>query len=138
MRIANLNTNTFIRQISHSLFPTKETRNTLSDIKYTAAAGIKVITHIIRLYIMPLPYGLSSPANLEIIRRDVYKRQPECYEKESISCGMLEYPQYTRPENFRGMRVPEVLLGGNHAEIERWRYKAALELTLKNRPDMIY
>ena len=63
---------------------------------------------------------------------------PECYEKESISCGMLEYPQYTRPENFRGMRVPEVLLGGNHAEIERWRYKAALELTLKNRPDMIY
>lgn len=63
---------------------------------------------------------------------------PECYEKESVSCGMLEYPQYTRPENFRGMRVPEVLLGGNHAEIERWRHKAALELTLKNRPDMIY
>ena len=63
---------------------------------------------------------------------------PECYEKESVSCGMLEYPQYTRPENFRGMRVPEVLLGGDHAEIERWRHKAALELTLKNRPDMIY
>lgn len=62
----------------------------------------------------------------------------ECYENESIACGMLEYPQYTRPENFRGAKVPEVLLGGNHAEIDRWRYNAALELTLKNRPDLIY
>ena len=62
----------------------------------------------------------------------------ECYENESVACGTLEYPQYTRPEVYDGERVPEVLLGGNHAEIERWRRQAALELTLKNRPDLIY
>lgn len=62
----------------------------------------------------------------------------ECYENESVSCGMLEYPQYTRPEVYDGESVPSVLLGGNHAEIERWRRNAALELTVKNRPDMIF
>jgi tRNA (guanine37-N1)-methyltransferase len=49
----------------------------------------------------------------------------------------LEYPQYTRPENFRGMKVPDVLLSGNHAEIEKWRRSQALERTRKNRPDLL-
>lgn len=62
---------------------------------------------------------------------------PECYENESIACGMLEYPQYTRPLEFMGRKVPDVLSSGNHAEIEKWRYKAALELTKKNRPDLL-
>lgn len=61
----------------------------------------------------------------------------ECHEIESISCGMLEYPQYTRPEEFRGEKVPEVLRSGDHAEIDRWRYEAALALTKKNRPDLL-
>lgn len=61
----------------------------------------------------------------------------ECHEIESISCGMLEYPQYTRPEDYKGIKVPPVLLGGNHKEIEKWRFEAALELTRKNRPDML-
>ncbi len=61
----------------------------------------------------------------------------ECYESESIACGMLEYPQYTRPPEFMNKKVPEVLLNGNHAEIERWRYRAALELTKANRPDLL-
>lgn len=61
----------------------------------------------------------------------------ECHEIESISCGMLEYPQYTRPEEFRGEKVPEVLRSGDHAEIDRWRYEAALRLTKKNRPDLL-
>lgn len=61
----------------------------------------------------------------------------ECYEKESIACGMLEYPQYTRPPEFMNKKVPDVLLSGNHAEIERWRYRAALELTKTNRPDLL-
>ena len=61
----------------------------------------------------------------------------ECYENESIACGMLEYPQYTRPPEFMNKKVPEVLLGGNHAEIGRWRYRAALELTKINRPDLL-
>ncbi len=61
----------------------------------------------------------------------------ECHEIESISCGMLEYPQYTRPLVFDGKEVPSVLQGGNHKEIEKWRYKQAVERTKKKRPDLI-
>lgn len=51
--------------------------------------------------------------------------------------GMLEYPHYTRPVEFRGMRVPEVLQGGHHAQIEKWRKEQSLERTRKRRPDLI-
>jgi len=61
----------------------------------------------------------------------------ECYENESVSCGMLEYPQFTRPYDFHGKKVPDVLLGGNHKEIQKWREREALHLTLKKRPDLI-
>jgi tRNA (guanine37-N1)-methyltransferase len=56
---------------------------------------------------------------------------------ESFSEGLLDYPQYTRPPDFRGMKVPEVLLSGNHAEIARWRKEAALEKTRRKRPDLL-
>jgi tRNA (guanine37-N1)-methyltransferase len=56
---------------------------------------------------------------------------------ESFSHGLLEYPQYTRPAEFRGMKVPDVLLSGNHAEIEKWRREQAKEKTKKNRPDLL-
>ena len=57
---------------------------------------------------------------------------------ESFSgAGLLDFPHYTRPVEFRGMRVPEVLLGGNHAEIARWRSAAALRKTRANRPDLM-
>ncbi len=61
----------------------------------------------------------------------------ECHEIESISCGMLEYPQYTRPVEFHGKKVPEPLLNGNHAEIEKWRFQEALLRTQKKRPDLL-
>ena len=61
----------------------------------------------------------------------------DCHEIESISCGMLEYPQYTRPVVFNGKCVPEVLQNGNHKEIEKWRYSQSLERTKKKRPDLI-
>jgi tRNA (guanine37-N1)-methyltransferase len=51
--------------------------------------------------------------------------------------GILDYPHYTRPQNFRGWEVPEVLVSGNHEEIRRWRRKKALEKTLRNRPDLL-
>jgi tRNA (guanine37-N1)-methyltransferase len=54
-----------------------------------------------------------------------------------VSGGLLDYPHYTRPAEFRGMAVPEVLVNGNHDEIRRWRRKTALEKTLRNRPDLI-
>ncbi len=56
---------------------------------------------------------------------------------DSFSDGLLEYPQYTKPEDFRGMKVPSVLLGGNHKEIEKWRKQQAVEKTKKNRPDLL-
>mgnify|MGYP001598210542 FL=1 len=56
---------------------------------------------------------------------------------ESFSRGLLEYPQYTRPEYFRGSRVPEVLLSGNHREIKRWREKESIRKTIENRPDLL-
>ena len=56
---------------------------------------------------------------------------------ESFSHGLLEYPQYTRPAEFRGMKVPEVLLSGNHAEIENWRREQAKLRTEKQRPDLL-
>jgi len=56
--------------------------------------------------------------------------------EESFTAGLLEYPQYTRPQNFEGRDIPEVLLGGNHAEIARFRREAAERLTKSRRPDL--
>ena len=56
---------------------------------------------------------------------------------ETFTDNLLEYPQYTRPAEYRGRQVPEVLLSGNHARIEEWRMKQALELTRKRRPDLL-
>ena len=61
----------------------------------------------------------------------------KCYEDESISSGLLEYPQYTRPYEFRGKKVPDVLVSGNHAEIDKWRAQKALEITRQKRPDLL-
>ena len=62
----------------------------------------------------------------------------ESHERDSFGPeGLLDHPHYTRPAEFRGMAVPEVLLSGNHAEIERWRREAALEKTRRNRPDLL-
>jgi tRNA (guanine37-N1)-methyltransferase len=58
-------------------------------------------------------------------------------ERESFSAGLLDYPHYTRPAEYRGMRVPDVLLGGNHAEIEKWRRRKAFDKTARRRPDLI-
>ena len=62
----------------------------------------------------------------------------ESHERDSFGPeGLLDHPHYTRPAEFRGMAVPEVLLSGNHAQIERWRREAALEKTRHNRPDLL-
>ncbi len=57
--------------------------------------------------------------------------------EESFSNGLLEYPQYTRPEVFEGMKVPEVLLSGHHENIEKWRKEKSLEMTKKKRPELL-
>jgi tRNA (guanine37-N1)-methyltransferase len=66
--------------------------------------------------------------------------EDEANDRPSSTCvsgGLLDYPHYTRPAEFRGMAVPEVLVNGNHEEIRRWRRKTALEKTLRNRPDLL-
>lgn len=61
----------------------------------------------------------------------------ECYEKESISSGMLEYPQYTRPYEFHGVKVPDVLISGHHENIDKWRENESRKITEERRPDLL-
>ena len=61
---------------------------------------------------------------------------PECFEDESIASGLLEYPQYTRPVEFEGVKVPDVLLSGHHANIAAWRLEQSLAITKERRPDL--
>ena len=61
----------------------------------------------------------------------------ESLQEESFSGGLLEYPHYTRPEEFRGMRVPDVLLSGHHEKIRQWRLLRSLEKTMRYRPDLL-
>ncbi|MDQ2690259.1 MAG: tRNA (guanosine(37)-N1)-methyltransferase TrmD [Chloroflexota bacterium] len=63
--------------------------------------------------------------------------QEASHEGDSFATGILEHPQYTRPESFRGMDVPPVLLSGNHGEVDRWRRREALRRTLRRRPDLL-
>lgn len=62
---------------------------------------------------------------------------PESLVQESFSENLLEYPHYTRPVEYRGLRVPEVLRSGNHAQIDKWRREQSLAVTKKNRPDLL-
>lgn len=61
----------------------------------------------------------------------------ESIKEESFSNGLLEYPQYTRPEVFEGEKIPEVLLSGNHQNIDKWRKEKSLEITKMKRPDLL-
>lgn len=62
---------------------------------------------------------------------------PECYESESLSDGLLEYPQYTRPPVYKGLSVPDVLLSGHHGNIDKWRREEAQKTTENLRPDLL-
>ena len=61
----------------------------------------------------------------------------ESLNQESFSDNLLEYPQYTRPQEFMGLKVPEVLVSGNHAEVDKWRLQKSLEITKELRPDLL-
>jgi tRNA (guanine37-N1)-methyltransferase len=81
-------------------------------------AAVVLVDTIVRL----LPNALGSDTSAE---------------NDSFSDGLLDYPHYTRPAEFRGMKVPDVLLNGNHAEIENWRRQKALEKTRLKRKDLL-
>ena len=61
----------------------------------------------------------------------------DAYSKESHYNGLLEYPQYTRPEEWRGRRVPEVLISGHHENIRKWQEEQSLDVTRKKRPEIL-
>ena len=89
---------------------------------YVLSGGEPAATVVIDAVVRLLPGALGSETSAVF---------------ESFSEGLLDHPQYTRPPEFRGMKVPEVLLSGNHAEIERWRKEAAIAKTKRKRPDLL-
>jgi tRNA (guanine37-N1)-methyltransferase len=103
----------------------------------------RVIEHLIDLEISIGDYVLTNGAIAAIVLVDAIVRllpgalgHEQSAADDSFSNGLLEAPQYTRPAEFRGWKVPEVLLSGNHAEIAKWRKEQALERTRENRPDL--
>src|SRR5262245_25125678 len=104
----------------------------------------RVIEHLIDLEISIGDYVLTNGAIAAVVLVDAIVRllpgalgHEQSAADDSFSNGLLEAPQYTRPAEFRGWKVPEVLLSGNHAEIAKWRKEQALRRTRANRPDLL-
>ena len=104
----------------------------------------RVIEHLIDLEISIGDYVLTNGAIAAVVLVDGIVRllpgalgHDQSAADDSFSNGLLEAPQYTRPAEFRGWKVPEVLLSGNHVEIAKWRKEQAFKRTHKNRPDLL-
>jgi tRNA (guanine37-N1)-methyltransferase len=104
----------------------------------------RVIEHLVDLEISIGDYVLTNGAITAVVLVDTVVRllpgalgHEQSAADDSFSAGLLEGPQYTRPADFRAWKVPEVLLSGNHAEIEKWRKEQALKRTKQNRPDLL-
>jgi len=104
----------------------------------------RVIEHLVDLEISIGDYVLTNGAIAAVVLVDAVVRllpgvlgHEHSAGDDSFSTGLLEGPQYTRPAEFRGWKIPEVLLSGNHAEIAKWRKEQAIKRTKKNRPDLL-
>ena len=104
----------------------------------------RVIEHLIDLEISIGDYVVTNGAIAAVVLVDAIVRllpgalgDEQSAADDSFSNGVLEAPQYTRPAEFRGWKVPEVLLSGNHAEIAKWRKERAIRRTRENRPDLL-
>lgn len=103
----------------------------LSGGELGAAVMVDTITRL-----LPGALGNEASAQQESFTA-AQKAGVEGPDSTCVSGGLLDYPHYTRPAEFRGMSVPEVLIGGNHEQIRKWRRQKALEKTLRNRPDLL-
>ncbi len=106
----------------------------LSGGEMAAAVIIEAVTRL-----LPGAVGNEASTRQESFTADA-RAKIEGSDGADSTCGsggLLDYPHYTRPAEFRGMAVPEVLISGNHEEIRRWRRQRALEKTLRNRPDLL-
>jgi tRNA (guanine37-N1)-methyltransferase len=104
----------------------------------------RVIEHLVDLEVSVGDYVLTNGAIAAVVLVDAIVRlmpgvlgHEQSAVDDSFSRGLLEAPQYTRPAEFRDWKVPDVLLSGNHAEIERWRREQAIKRTRENRPDLL-
>ncbi len=104
----------------------------------------RVIDHLVDLEVSIGDYVLTNGAIAAVVLVDAVVRllpgvlgHEQSAQDDSFSAGLLEAPQYTRPAEFRGWKIPEVLLSGNHAEIAKWRKEQALKRTKQNRPDLL-
>ena len=104
----------------------------------------RVIEQIVDLEVSIGDYVLTNGAIAAVVLVDAVVRllpgvlgHEQSAHDDSFSAGLLEAPQYTRPAEFRGWKIPEVLLSGNHAEIAKWRKEQALKRTKQNRPDLL-
>ncbi len=104
----------------------------LSGGELPAAVVVDAVTRLV-----PGALGNEESARQESFTRAVEREARDEPSSTCVSGGLLDYPHYTRPADFRGMAVPEVLVSGNHEEIRRWRRRKALEKTLRNRPDLL-
>ena len=104
----------------------------LSGGEMAAAVIIEAITRL-----LPGALGNEASSRQESFAPQVGQQGTNGADSTCGSGGLLDYPHYTRPADFRGMPVPEVLVNGNHQEIRRWRRERALEKTLRNRPDLL-
>jgi tRNA (guanine37-N1)-methyltransferase len=107
----------------------------LSGGEMGAAIIVDAITRLV-----PGALGNAASAQQESFTAGVSKDGlpgPDQPDSTCNSGGLLDYPHYTRPAEFRGAAVPDVLMGGNHEQIRKWRRKKALEKTLRNRPDLL-
>jgi tRNA (guanine37-N1)-methyltransferase len=94
-----------------------------------------IIEAVMRL--LPGAVGNEASTRRESFSEHVDSEAPGAADSTCGSGGLLDYPHYTRPADFRGMSVPEVLLNGDHQQIRKWRRQRALEKTLRNRPDLL-
>jgi tRNA (guanine37-N1)-methyltransferase len=104
----------------------------LSGGELGAAMVIDVVARLV-----PGVLGNEASAHQESFSSRVKTAQADVPDSTCASRGLLDYPHYTRPSEFRGWTVPDVLSSGNHDEIRRWRRRKALEKTLRNRPDLL-
>src|SRR5690242_9729666 len=104
----------------------------LSGGELGAAVIVDTVTRLI-----PGAVGNEASTRQESFTATVQREAGDGPDSTCSSGGLLDYPHYTRPADFRGLQVPEVLVSGNHEEIRRWRRRTALEKTLRNRPDLL-
>ena len=98
-------------------------------------AAAVIVEAVMRL--LPGAVGNEASTQQESFTVDAKAKRSDGADSTCGSNGLLDYPHYTRPAEFRGIAVPEALMSGNHEEIRKWRRQRALEKTLRNRPDLL-